>query len=179
MAGFPTTLNPILQNGYEPVFVDIEIDTLNLNVDQLGDAAKSGAKAITFAHVLGNPPNMDRVMEIVKDYDLILLEDTCDALGSKYDGKLLGSFGNFASCSFYPAHHITMGRGWICCLLNKRGGSCCKVFTRVGTRLLLCWRKSILPQERNVWGKDFRLGLNRCQTQFLITNMFMKKLVTT
>lgn len=111
VAGFPTTLNPILQNGYEPVFVDIEIDTLNLNVDQLEDAAKSGARAITFAHVLGNPPNMDRVMEIVRDYDLILLEDTCDALGSTYDGKLLGSFGNFASCSFYPAHHITMGEG--------------------------------------------------------------------
>ena len=111
VAGFPTTLNPILQNGYIPVFVDIELDTLNLNVDQLEDAAKSGAKAITFAHVLGNPPNMDRVMEIVRDYNLILLEDTCDALGSTYDGKLLGSFGNFASCSFYPAHHITMGEG--------------------------------------------------------------------
>lgn len=111
VAGFPTTLNPILQNGYEPVFVDIEIDTLNLDVDQLEEAAKSGARAITFAHVLGNPPNMDRVMEIVRDYDLILLEDTCDALGSTYDGKLLGSFGNFASCSFYPAHHITMGEG--------------------------------------------------------------------
>jgi CDP-6-deoxy-D-xylo-4-hexulose-3-dehydrase len=111
VAGFPTTVNPILQNGYEPVFIDIELETLNLNVDQLEDAAKTGAKAITFAHVLGNPPNMDRVMEIIRDYDLILLEDTCDALGSTYDGKLLGSFGNFASCSFYPAHHITMGEG--------------------------------------------------------------------
>ena len=77
--GFPTTVNPILQNGFEPVFVDIEIDTLNINVDQIEDAAKTGAKVITFAHVLGNPPNMDRVMEVVRDYDLVLLEDCCDA----------------------------------------------------------------------------------------------------
>jgi len=111
VAGFPTTVNPIIQNQFTPVFIDIELETLNLDVDQLEEAAKSGARAITFAHVLGNPPNMDRVMEIVRDYDLILLEDTCDALGSTYDGKLLGSFGNFSSCSFYPAHHITLGEG--------------------------------------------------------------------
>lgn len=111
VAGFPTTINPIIQNGFEPVFIDIELDTLNLDIDQLEEAAKNGAKALAFAHVLGNPPNMDRVMEIVKKYDLVLLEDCCDALGSTYDGKLLGSFGQFASCSFYPAHHITMGEG--------------------------------------------------------------------
>ena len=110
-AGFPTTVNPIIQNGFEPVFVDIELDTLNLNLDQVENAARNGAKALVFAHVLGNPPNMDRVMEIVNKYGLILLEDCCDALGSKYDGKLLGSFGQFASCSFYPAHHMTMGEG--------------------------------------------------------------------
>lgn len=110
-AGFPTTVNPIIQNGFVPVFVDIEIDTLNLNLDQVEDAARDGAKALIFAHVLGNPPNMDRLMEIVNKYNLILLEDCCDALGSKYDGKLLGSYGQFASCSFYPAHHITMGEG--------------------------------------------------------------------
>jgi CDP-6-deoxy-D-xylo-4-hexulose-3-dehydrase len=110
-AGFPTTVNPILQNGFEPVFVDIEIDTLNLDLDQVEEAAKRGAKALVFAHVLGNPPNMDRLMGIVNKYNLVLLEDCCDALGSKYDGKLLGSFGQFASCSFYPAHHITMGEG--------------------------------------------------------------------
>jgi CDP-6-deoxy-D-xylo-4-hexulose-3-dehydrase len=111
VAGFPTTVNPIIQNGFEPVFVDIDLDTLNLNLDQVEEAAKNGAKIIAFAHVLGNPPNMDRLMEIVKKYDLIMLEDCCDALGSKYDGKLLGSFGEFATCSFYPAHHITMGEG--------------------------------------------------------------------
>lgn len=111
VAGFPTTVNPIIQNGFEPVFVDIELDTLNLNIDQVEDAAKNGAKAIMFAHVLGNPPNMDRIMDIVDRYNLILLEDCCDALGSKYDGKFLGSFGEFSTCSFYPAHHITMGEG--------------------------------------------------------------------
>ena len=110
-AGFPTTINPIIQNGFTPVFVDIELDTLNLNLDQVEEAAKQGARVLVFAHVLGNPPNMDRLMEIVNKYNLILLEDCCDALGSKYDGKLLGSFGQFASCSFYPAHHITMGEG--------------------------------------------------------------------
>ncbi len=111
IAGFPTTINPIIQVGFEPVFVDIVIDSLNLNLDQVEHAAKNGAKIITFAHVLGNPPNMDKVMEIVEKYDLIFLEDCCDALGSTYGEKPLGSFGEMASCSFYPAHHITMGEG--------------------------------------------------------------------
>lgn len=111
VAGFPTTINPILQNGYEPVFIDIELNTLNLNIEQLELAAKQGASALIFAHVLANPPNMDEVMSIVKRYGLILLEDCCDALGSMYDGKPLGSFGELSSCSFYPAHHITMGEG--------------------------------------------------------------------
>jgi CDP-4-dehydro-6-deoxyglucose reductase, E1 len=111
IAGFPTTINPIFQVGFEPLFVDIDLDTLNLNLDQVEQRAKEGAKIITFAHVLGNPPNMDQLMDIIKSYNLILLEDCCDALGSYYDGKPLGSFGEFASCSFYPAHHITMGEG--------------------------------------------------------------------
>jgi len=111
IAGFPTTINPIFQVGFEPEFIDIDLDTLNLNLDQLEVAAKNGAKIITFAHVLGNPPNMDRLMDIVQKYGLLLLEDCCDALNSFYDGKPLGSFGSMASCSFYPAHHITMGEG--------------------------------------------------------------------
>lgn len=111
VAGFPTTVNPILQNGYEPVFIDIDLDTLNLNIDALERAAKSGARCLIFAHVLGNPPNMDEVMDVVKRYDLILLEDCCDALGSTYKEKPLGSYGDMATCSFYPAHHITMGEG--------------------------------------------------------------------
>ena len=121
VAGFPTTVNPIIQNGFEPVFIDIELDTLNLDLNQLEEAAKKGAKALVFAHVLGNPPNMDRVMEIVNKYNLVLLEDCCDALGSKFDGKPLGSFGQFASCSFYPAHHITMGEGgFVACTTDEQ-----------------------------------------------------------
>ena len=89
IAGFPTTINPIFQVGFEPVFVDIELDTLNLNLDQVEERAKEGCKIITFAHVLGNPPNMDRLMEIIDDYGLILLEDCCDALGSTYKDKAL------------------------------------------------------------------------------------------
>ena len=111
IAGFPTTINPIFQVGFEPAFVDIDLDTLNLNLDQVEERAKEGCKVITFAHVLGNPPNMDRLMEIVDEYGLILLEDCCDALGSTYRDRPLGSYGDFASCSFYPAHHITMGEG--------------------------------------------------------------------
>jgi len=113
IAGFPTTINPIFQVGFTPVFVDIELETLNLDLDQVERACieNSDAKIITFAHVLGNPPNMKRLMQIVEKYKLILLEDCCDALGSTYDGKKLGSYGEMASCSFYPAHHMTMGEG--------------------------------------------------------------------
>jgi CDP-6-deoxy-D-xylo-4-hexulose-3-dehydrase len=111
IAGFPTTINPIFQVGFEPVFVDIDLETLNLNLEEVEQKAKEGCKVITFAHVLGNPPNMDKLMNIVKEYNLILLEDCCDALGSLYKEKPLGSFGEMSSCSFYPAHHITMGEG--------------------------------------------------------------------
>lgn len=111
VAGFPTTINPILQNGFTPVFIDIELETLNMDIAQLEIEAKRGASALMFAHVLGNPPNMDEVMSIVQKYNLILLEDCCDALGSSYKGKSLGSFGEMSTCSFYPAHHITMGEG--------------------------------------------------------------------
>lgn len=112
VAGFPTTLNPILQVGFEPVFVDITLEDLNLDLSQVERIVEtSGAKIITFAHAFGNPPNMNKLMNIVDSNNLILLEDCCDALGSTYDGKPLGSFGDMASCSFYPAHHITMGEG--------------------------------------------------------------------
>jgi CDP-6-deoxy-D-xylo-4-hexulose-3-dehydrase len=110
---FPTTLNPLLQNGYEPVFVDVTLPDLNLDLDQVEEALKqdSSIKGIIFAHVLGNPPDMDRVMHLVEEYDLIFLEDCCDALGSTYKGKKLGSFGTMSTCSFYPAHHMTMAEG--------------------------------------------------------------------
>ena len=113
IAGFPTTLNPTLQVGFEPVFVDIELDTLNLDLAQVEQTLEQNLdiRVFTFAHVLGNPPDMDRLMQIVKHHNLILLEDCCDALGSTYDDQPLGSYGLMASCSFYPAHHMTMGEG--------------------------------------------------------------------
>ena len=113
IAGFPTTLNPTIQMGFTPVFVDIELDTLNLDLDQVEQALQNDPdiKIITFAHVLGNCPDMDRLMGLVNKYNLVLLEDCCDALGSTYNSKPLGSFGLMASCSFYPAHHMTMGEG--------------------------------------------------------------------
>jgi len=112
---FPTTINPLIQNGFKPVFVDVTLPNLNLDLDQVeavleADTAKE-IKGLIFAHVLGNPPDMDRIMAIVKKYDLIFLEDTCDALGSTWDGKPLGSFGDISTCSFFPAHHMTMGEG--------------------------------------------------------------------
>lgn len=113
IAGFPTTLNPTLQMGFTPVFVDIELDTLNLDLDQCERVLEENPdiRVITFAHVLGNPPNMDKLMALVEKYNLLLLEDCCDALGSTYKGRPLGSYGIMASCSFYPAHHMTMGEG--------------------------------------------------------------------
>jgi CDP-6-deoxy-D-xylo-4-hexulose-3-dehydrase len=113
IAGFPTTVNPIFQCNFKPVFVDITLDGLNLDIDCVRAALENDSeiKIITFAHVLGNPPNMDDLMLLIKEYELILLEDCCDALGSTYDDKPLGSFGMMASCSFYPAHHITCGEG--------------------------------------------------------------------
>lgn len=122
VAGFPTTFNPIVQVGFEPVFLDIELDTLNLDLTKAEDLIKEhNIKIITFAHVLGNPPNMRWLIELVKRYDLLLLEDCCDALGSTYDGAPLGSFGIMATCSFYPAHHITMGEGgYVACNTHEQ-----------------------------------------------------------
>ena len=110
---FPTTLNPLIQNGFVPVFVDVELPSLNLNLDQVEDTLKndSDIAGIMFAHVLGNPPDMTRLMELVDKYNLIFIEDSCDALGSYYDGQKLGSFGHISTCSFFPAHHMTMGEG--------------------------------------------------------------------
>jgi CDP-6-deoxy-D-xylo-4-hexulose-3-dehydrase len=110
-ASFPTTVNPILQNRLVPVFVDSCLGDFNLDVAQLEEAYSPKTRAITFAHTLGNPADMDAVMAFVKAHDLILIEDTCDALGATWDGKLVGTFGDMATISFYPAHHITLGEG--------------------------------------------------------------------
>ena len=110
-AGFPTTVNPIFQNGAVPVFVDIKLPTYNINEDLIEAAITEKTKAIMLAHTLGNPFNLNKITEICKKYNLWLIEDNCDALGSKYNNQFTGTFGDVATLSFYPAHHITMGEG--------------------------------------------------------------------
>lgn len=108
---FPTTLNPILQNNLTPVFMDVEPGTYNINAGELSKAISDRTRAIFIPHTLGNPNEMDVIMECAEENDLYVIEDTCDALGSKYNGKFLGTVGDIGTFSFYPAHHITMGEG--------------------------------------------------------------------
>lgn len=110
-AGFPTTVNPILQFGAVPVFVDIELPTYNIDVSKIEAAVTPRTKAIMLAHTLGNPFNVRKIKEICEKYNLWLIEDCCDALGSTFEGQLVGTFGDIGTLSFYPAHHITMGEG--------------------------------------------------------------------
>jgi CDP-6-deoxy-D-xylo-4-hexulose-3-dehydrase len=110
-AGFPTTVNPIIQCGAVPVFVDVDIPTYNVDPSLLEAAIGPRTKAIMLAHTLGNPYNLAVVTDLCRKYKLWLVEDCCDALGSRYDGKLVGNFGDIGTLSFYPAHHITMGEG--------------------------------------------------------------------
>ncbi|ULR89727.1 lipopolysaccharide biosynthesis protein RfbH [Comamonas sp. B21-038] len=110
-AGFPTTVNPIVQFGAIPVFVDVDMATHNINADLIEAAITPKTKAIMLAHTLGNPFNLAKVKAICEKYNLWLVEDCCDALGATYDGKMVGTFGDIATLSFYPAHHITMGEG--------------------------------------------------------------------
>lgn len=110
-AGFPTTVNPIIQFGAVPVFVDVDLATHNIDAAKIEAAITPKTKAVMLAHSLGNPFNLEVVTSLCKKYGLWLVEDCCDALGSRYDGKLVGTFGDIATLSFYPAHHITMGEG--------------------------------------------------------------------
>jgi len=110
-AGFPTTVAPIVQYGAVPVFVDVDIETLNINVDILEKAISNKTKAVMIAHTLGNPFNIEAVTAFCKKHNLWLVEDNCDALGSKYKGKYTGTFGDIGTSSFYPPHHMTMGEG--------------------------------------------------------------------
>ena len=110
-AGFPTTVNPIIQNRLTPVFVDVRRDTYNIDASMLDEALSSKTRAIMIAHTLGNPFDVDAVTTFAKKHNLLLIEDNCDALGSTYGGKTTGSFGDVSTCSFYPAHHITTGEG--------------------------------------------------------------------
>ena len=108
---FPTTLNPIIQNNLKPVFVDADPDTYNINHDLIESAITDKTKGIVLAHTLGNPFNLEKIVELCEKYELFLMEDMCDAFGSKYEDKNVGTFGDVATGSFYPAHHITTGEG--------------------------------------------------------------------
>jgi CDP-6-deoxy-D-xylo-4-hexulose-3-dehydrase len=110
-AGFPTTVNPIIQFGAIPVFVDVKIPTYNIDENLVEAAITQKTKAVMLAHTLGNPFNVKKIKEICEKYNLWLIEDSCDALGSKFDNQNVGTFGDLATLSFYPAHHITMGEG--------------------------------------------------------------------
>ena len=116
-AGFPTTVNPIIQNGLVPVFVDVQLPTYNVDVTQLEEAVSPRTKAIILAHTLGNPFDLDAVMDFATRHNLWVIEDCCDAVGSLYKGRTVGTFGHLATTSFYPAHHITMGEGG--CVLTQ------------------------------------------------------------
>ena len=133
-AGFPTTVNPVIQNGMVPVFVDVSIPTYNIDSSQIEAAISGKTRAIMLAHTLGNPYDLSEVIRIVKKYDLWLVEDCCDALGSTYNGKFVGTFGDIGTVSFYPAHQITMGEGGA-------------LFTRDGAL------KRIIESFRD-WGRD-------------------------
>lgn len=110
-AGFPTTVAPIIQNGLVPVFIDVNLSTYGFDESIIEQAISKKTKAIFMAHTLGNPFNLDKVMELANKYDLWVIEDNCDALGAKYKGKYTGTYGHISTYSFYPAHHITMGEG--------------------------------------------------------------------
>lgn len=107
--GFPTTLNPIIQNNVVPVFLDVQIPTYNIDTALLEEAVGHRTKGIMVAHTLGNPFNLDDVLSVAKQHHLWLIEDTCDAVGAEYREQKVGTFGDVATVSFYPAHHMTMG----------------------------------------------------------------------
>jgi CDP-6-deoxy-D-xylo-4-hexulose-3-dehydrase len=152
-AGFPTTVNPIIQNGLVPVFVDVDLKTGNVATDQLEAAVGKRTRAVMMAHTLGNPFDLDAVTELCRRHDLWLIEDNCDALGSTYRGRLTGTFGDLATLSMYPAHHITTGEGG--CVFTNKGAIKVLVesFRDWGRD---CWCE---PGKENTCGKRFRWQL--------------------
>ena len=153
-AGFPTTVNPIIQNGCVPVFVDVDARTHNVDVTMLEDAVSDKTRAVIFAHTLGNPFDVASVLEFCRKHDLWLIEDNCDALGSTYQGQLTASFGHVATFSFYPAHHITMGEGGCVVTRHSRVRRAVESFRDWGRD---CW---CAPGKENTCNKrfDWQLG---------------------
>lgn len=152
-AAFPTTIAPIIQNRLVPVFVDIELRTYNINVSKLENALSKKTKAVFLAHTLGNPFDIEKVKVFCEENDLWLIEDNCDALGSKYNGKYTGTFGDISTCSFYPAHHITTGEGGAVLTSNQQLYDIIKSFRDWGRD---CWCSS---GQDNTCGKRFKWKL--------------------
>lgn len=152
-AGFPTTVNPILQNNLTPVFLDIQPTTHNIDPTLLEEAISPKTRAIMIAHTLGNPFDLDAVTAVAKKHDLWLVEDNCDALGSTYNGRKTGSFGHLSTVSFYPAHHITMGEGG--CVMT-RSPVLKKIVESFRDWGRDCW---CVPGEQNTCGKRFEWEL--------------------
>jgi CDP-6-deoxy-D-xylo-4-hexulose-3-dehydrase len=148
-AGFPTTVNPLIQYGCIPVFIDVDIPTYNVIADRIEDAITPKTKAIMMAHTLGNPFNLGVVMEIARKYNLWVIEDDCDSLGATYINKKTGTFGDLATLSFYPAHHITMGEGGAVLINNASLKKIAESFRDWGRD---CWCE---PGKDNTCGKRF------------------------
>lgn len=146
---FPTTVNPLLQYGLIPVFVDVDIPTYNINPALIEEAVSEKTRAIILAHTLGNPFNLGEVMRVANKYNLWVIEDCCDALGSTYNGRLVGSFGDLGTLSFYPAHHITMGEGGAVFTNENKLRQIIKSFRDWGRD---CWCD---PGKDNTCGKRF------------------------
>jgi CDP-6-deoxy-D-xylo-4-hexulose-3-dehydrase len=157
-AGFPTTVNPILQNGLVPVFLDVTLPTYQVDVRQLDAALSDRTKAIAIAHTLGNPFDLKTVSEFAKKHELWLIEDCCDALGATFGGRIVGTFGDLATFSFYPAHHITMGEGGCVVTDSPLLNTLVESFRDWGRD---CWCE---PGKDNTCGKrfDWQLGELPC-----------------
>lgn len=153
-AGFPTTVNPIVQNRLIPVFVDVQLDTYDADMTQLEAAFSERTRAVMMAHTLGNPFDLDAVTAFARKHDLWLVEDCCDAVGSTYKGQGVGAFGNLATASFYPAHHITMGEGGAVMTEKPALAKLVESFRDWGRD---CW---CAPGDENTCGKrfDWKLG---------------------
>jgi len=157
---FPTTLAPILQNNLIPVFVDCEPGVYNIDVKKIEEAISDKTKCIFIPHTVGIPSEMDKIMELVKKYNLYLLEDGCDCLGAEWDGKLMGTFGDMSSISFYPAHHMTMGEGGMVIINNRLIKKTALSIRDWGRD---CW---CMPGENDTCGKRFNWKLGKLPEGF-------------
>lgn len=177
-AGFPTTINPIIQNGAVPVFIDVNMGTYDIQLEKIEKAISKKTKAIMLAHTLGNPYRVKEIKEICDKYNLWLVEDCCDALGSKYNNKIVGNYGDISTLSFYPAHHITMGEGGAVFTNNPKlkriaesirdwGRDCyCKPGKDNTCKRRFCWKLGDLP-----YGYDHKYTYSQIGYNLKISDM--------